>query len=124
MKQATTVEEQLATLTARGLSMDVNTDKAKEILNDIGYFRLGFYCFPFEKLYPIKQHRTHEYNEDSKFSDVVALYYLDVDLRNVLSRYINRIEINFRTTIIYLVSNQYKNCNTWFIDPVVMEKNL
>nr|WP_236013912.1 Abi family protein [Capnocytophaga bilenii] len=28
---------------------------------------------------------------ETKFSDVVALYYLDVDLRNILMRYINRL---------------------------------
>jgi abortive infection bacteriophage resistance protein len=122
MKSATTVQEQIEKLRKRGLIFDISEDKAKEILSDIGYFRLGFYCFPFEKDYPNKEHRTHEYKEGSKFSDVVNLYYLDVDLRNVLSRYINRIEINFRTTIIYQVSNQYKNCNTWFIDPSIMEK--
>jgi abortive infection bacteriophage resistance protein len=122
MKQATTVQEQIDKLKNRGLLLDIGDDKAKEILSDIGYFRLGFYCFPFEKNYPNKKHRTHEYKEGSKFSDVVALYYLDVDLRNTLSCYINRIEINFRTTIIYLVSNQYKECNTWFINPFVMEK--
>jgi abortive infection bacteriophage resistance protein len=122
MKQATTVQEQIEKLKKRGLVLDMEEGKAKEILNDIGYFRLGFYCFPFEKNYSDKEHRTHEYKEGSKFSDVVNLYYLDVDLRNVLSRYINRIEINFRTTIIYQVSNQYKNCNAWFIDPSVMEK--
>lgn len=122
MKQATTVQEQIEKLKERGLILDIGEAKATEILNDIGYFRLGFYCFPFEKNYPNKGHRTHEYKEGSKFSDVVNLYYLDVDLRNVLSRYINRIEINFRTTIIYLASNQYKKCNTWFINPAVMEK--
>jgi abortive infection bacteriophage resistance protein len=122
MKQATTVQEQIEKLKERGLLLDMDEKKTKEILNDIGYFRLGFYCFPFEKNYPNKERRTHEYKEGSKFSDVVHLYYLDVDLRNILSRYINRIEINFRTTIIYQVSNQYKNCSTWFIDPSVMEK--
>jgi abortive infection bacteriophage resistance protein len=49
MKQATTVQEQIENLKDRGLLLDISEDKAKEILNDIGYFRLGFYCFPFEK---------------------------------------------------------------------------
>ncbi|MCL2652130.1 MAG: Abi family protein [Candidatus Azobacteroides sp.] len=123
MKQATTVEQQIKILANRGMTIDINEEKAKEILSDIGYFRLGFYCFPFETSYPNKKNRTHNYKQGTKFSDIVSLYYFDVDLRNILSRYINRIEINFRTNIIYRVSNQYVHCNAWFADPSVMQKD-
>ena len=60
---------------------------------------------------------------ETKFSDVVALYYLDVDLRNILMRYINRIEINFRTKLIYYVSNKYKSFPAWFADSAVISQN-
>lgn len=123
MKQSTTVEQQIEKLENRGMLIDIPREKAKEILSDIGYFRLGFYCFPFEITYPNKKNRKHKYNEGAKFSDVVALYYFDVDLRNILLKYLNRIEINFRTNIIYRVSNQYVDCNIWFVSPAVMNKN-
>jgi len=123
MKQATTIEQQIKMFNDRGMIIDLNEDKAKEILSDIGYFRLGFYCFPFETSYPNKRNRTHNYKQGTKFSDIVSLYYFDVDLRNILSKYINRIEINFRTNIIYRVSNQYISCNTWFADPSVMQRD-
>ena len=55
MKQATTVEQQIAILKNRGMQIDLGEEKAKEILLDIGYFRLGFYCFPFETGYPNKE---------------------------------------------------------------------
>jgi abortive infection bacteriophage resistance protein len=122
MKRAITVEQQIELLKNRGMQIDISEEKAKEILNDVGYFRLGFYCFPFETNYPNKKHRTHQYRQGTKFSDAVLLYYFDVDLRNILSRYINRIEINFRTNLIYRVSNQYIHCNAWFVDPAVMDK--
>ena len=120
MKQATTIRQQIETLKNRGMTIDIPEDKAGEILSDIGYFRLGFYCFPFETSYPSKRNRTHKYREGTKFSDIILLYYFDTDLRNILSKYLNRIEINFRTNIIYRVSNRYINCNTWFVSPVVM----
>lgn len=123
MKKSTTVEQQLAKLQDRGMLIDIPNEKAIDILSDIGYFRLGFYCFPFEISYPEKKLRKHKYKEGTKFSDVVALYYFDVDLRNILLKYLNRIEINFRTNIIYRVSNQYIDCNIWFVSPFVMEKN-
>jgi abortive infection bacteriophage resistance protein len=122
MKQSTTVEQQIETLKNRGMQIDISEEKAKEILSDVGYFRLGLFCIPFETSYPNKKHRTHQYRQGTEFSDVISLYYFDVDLRNILLRYINRIEINFRTNIIYRVSNQYINCNTWFVDPAVMER--
>jgi hypothetical protein len=35
-------------------------------------------------------------------------------------RYINRIEINFRTYLTYFVSNKYNESPTWFADPSVV----
>lgn len=55
-KQATNIEGQIAILKSRGMFIaDVN--KAKEILLDIGYYRLGFYMFPFERQ-PHEEPRT------------------------------------------------------------------
>jgi hypothetical protein len=119
MKTATTVEEQLHKMQERGLIIN-DLSKAREILSDIGYFRLGFYCFPFEKNYPEKHDRTHLFMENVSFEDVVKLYYFDTDLRYLLSRYINRIEINFRSAVSYIVSNQYKKSPTWFVDKSVV----
>lgn len=95
--------------------------KAKEVLSDIGYYRLGFYWFPFEKGYPKKNKRRHEFVKGSKFEDAVALYYFDHDLRNILIPYLQRIEISFRTNVIYIVSNHYKRHPTWFSDSRFVE---
>jgi abortive infection bacteriophage resistance protein len=122
MKQATTAEEQMAIIEQRGMTLDIGVDKTTEVLRDIGYFRLGFYSFPFEVDYPQTKHRNHQYRAGSKISDAVALYYLDVDLRAILSKYIYRIEVNFRTNMVYQISNRYLGSNTWFVDPAVMER--
>lgn len=119
LKKSTTIDEQIAILRERGMIIS-DEDKAKEVLLDIGYFRLGFYCFPFEKDYPQKNNRTHVYIANTKFEDIIRLYYFDYDLRNILMKYINRIEINFRTYLIYFVSNKYNESPTWFADPVVV----
>ncbi len=119
IKTATTIEEQIAKLKQRGMTIaDVN--KAKEILYDIGYYRLGFYWFPFEIGYPNKNKRTHRFKEGAAFEDAVALYYFDNDLRNILVPYLHRIEICFRTAIIYEVSNHYRKRPTWFVDSKVV----
>ncbi|WP_116790308.1 Abi family protein [Flavobacterium psychrotrophum] len=111
---ATNIKEQIQKLSDRGMELDYEEDKIKEILLDIGYYRLGFYWNPFEK------DDQHNFKEGTKFSNVVELYYLDVDLRSIIIKYLNRIELNFRTKLIYYVSNKYKSSPTWFINPKVI----
>lgn len=120
IKKATTLEEQVVLLRQRGVVITCE-EKARECLLDIGYFRLCSYLFPFEKTYPNLSNRTHEVVDGTKLSDAVALYYFDFDLRNILNRYISRIEVALRTYITYSLSNKYKNSPTWFVDPNVMK---
>lgn len=120
-KSATTIDQQLDLLKSRGLTVN-NADKAREILLDIGYYRLGFYMFPFEKSYPELRNRSHEYVEGASFEDAVNLYYFDFDLRLLLLRYLNRIEIAFRTSLIYNLSNKYNSNPVWFVSPAVVNR--
>lgn len=113
-RKATSIDRQIELLQERGMVLDYEVPKIKEFLLDIGYYRLGFYWQPFEI------DAKHTLNPGTKFSDIIALYYLDVDLRNILSRYMNRIEINFRTKLVYYVSNKYKTSPTWFVDASAM----
>ena len=121
-KSATTIDEQIKNLRER--YMDISDEKkAKENLLDIGYYRLGFYWFPFEKSYPRKSNRTHEFKEGTKFEYAIQLYYFDFDLRNIFLRYISRIEINFRTQLIYLASNRYKDDPCWYMNPKYVKES-
>jgi len=132
-KFATNIEEQIKILESRGMII-ADKEKAKECLLDIGYYRIGFYWFPFEKTYPRKINRTHVFKENTYFEYAIRLYYFDFDLRNILLKYISRIEINFRTKLIYYASNRYKQDPFWyqnsnyvkkeFIDGDIMAKAL
>lgn len=113
--KATNIEAQISRLEERGMVLDLPKQKIEEILLDIGYYRLGFYWHPFET------DNKHNLIAGTKFSDIVSLYYLDVNLRNILIRTLNRIEINFRTKLIYFASNKYPNSSTWFVDKKVMK---
>lgn len=116
---ATTIDQQIDLLKQRGVEIE-DEDKAKEMLLDIGYFRLGFYFFPFEKTYPQLANRNHQFKEGTKFSDAYSLYYLDFDLRNILLRYIARVEVAMRTFLTYYVSNKYRNDPTWFVNDTIV----
>lgn len=118
-KYATNIEGQIRLLQAKGMEFEAPYDieKAKEVLLDIGYYRLGFYGQPFE----VDEH--HTFRAGVTFKDVVDLYYLDSDLRELLFRAIKRIEINFRTQLVYQVSNIYASNAHWYVDPeIVLEK--
>ena len=121
-KRATTIQEQIALLKSRGMSIP-DEHKAEEVLLDIGFYRLGFYSFPFEKSFPNLNNRSHKYKPNTSFTDVLDLYYFDYDLRKILTYYLNRIEVNLRTFITYTVSNHYKESPTWFVDSSVMKSN-
>ncbi|MBS3992192.1 MAG: Abi family protein [Bacteroidetes bacterium] len=89
--------------------------KLKEILLDIGYYRLGFYChYYFDK-------KANKFSSEVKISDIINVYYLDIDLKYLLLKYINRIEINFRTKLIYYISMKYKDNSRWYVDDTIMD---
>lgn len=114
---AKSISEQIEILKNRGIILDMPNEKIEEILLDIGYYRLGFYWFHFF------DKKNAKFVANLKFSNVVDLYYLDVDLRNIMSKAINRIEINFRTKLVYHISNKYKKSNTWFVDSKIVNMN-
>lgn len=113
---ATTVEKQIQILEDRGMRIE-DKGKCREILLDIGYYRLGFYWNYFERT----DVKNHQFKENTKFDDAIKLYYLDADLRHLLLKYLHRIEVHFRTQIVYYVSNACKS-STWFIDPKTVNK--
>lgn len=114
--KAITVEEQIITLKTRGLVIE-NEDKAKEILKDIGYYRLGFYWYYFQE-----DKIRHIFKEGTLFSTAVDLYYFDMELRHLLTKVLSRIEVNLRTQITYIVSNHYSKNLIWFVDTKIMDR--
>lgn len=119
---AKTIDEQITLLQNRGMII-TDIDKAKEVLLDVGYYRLGFYWFPFEIPQAPGNERTHVFKPDTKFDDAVKLYYFDYALRNLLIKYITRIEVNFRTHLVYYVSNKYTQYPTWFVTPTIVQRS-
>ena len=114
-RKARSIEEQIKLLKKRGMIFD-DEDKAEQILEDVGYYRLGFYWYHFQKDF-----KKHLFLDNTHFSTVINLYYLDVDLRFLLIKVLSRIEINLRTRIIHIVSNHYKDNPFWFADKKIMK---
>lgn len=114
---ALSIDNQIKRLSEKGLDLSCySNSKLKEILLDIGYYRLGFYSYYF------MDDRKEKFMNNIKISEIIDLYYMDIDLKDILMRYINRIEINFRTKVIYYPSMQNKDDPCWFIDESVMQE--
>ena len=110
-----TVTGQIEHLKELGLIIP-DEKKAFEILSDIGFYRLGFYMFPFEKMYPNKAGRDHIFNPGITLDTILRLYYFDFELRHILLKYISRIEIHLRAALVNYMSAKYRNKDTWFAD--------
>lgn len=78
---------------------------------------MGFYYHPFV------DEVTDLFKKDIKISNIIDLYYFDADLKYLLLKYINRIELNFRTKLIYYPSMKYKKNPIWFVNDNIMEQS-
>lgn len=110
-----TVTGQIEHLKKLGMKVP-DEEKAYEVLCDIGFYRLGFYLFPFENKYPSRVRRDHMLRQGTSLDTILRLYYFDFELRHILLKYISRIEIHLRTTIINYMSTKHHNKETWFAD--------
>ncbi len=120
MHKALDIDHQIQLLDSRGMTFD-DIDKAKEILSDIGFYRLGFYSFPFERTFPSVVKRNHKLREGTSFLSVYQLYDFDSKLRHILLNALDRIEVNVRTHICNIVSCIYKDSPIWFADKSIMK---
>lgn len=87
-KLALTINQQIEKLKNRGLVI-TDSDNAEHYLNHISYYRLAGYWWPMQA-----DKVQHIFKPGSKFSDVIALYNFDRELRILLFDVIEKIEIS------------------------------
>ncbi|WP_282079593.1 Abi family protein [Aquimarina algiphila] len=99
-KKPTTIQEQIQKLKDRGLQI-IPKDNAEHYLSHISYYRLGEYWYSMQY-----DKEKHLFKENSRFSDAIALYGFDRELRILLFDVIEKIEISLRTKLIYHLSHE------------------
>ena len=83
------VDEQIKNLKSKGLIIE-DEDKAKSFLNDVSYFRVI-------KAYSLGlKPKNGNYNEGTRFEDIVGCYLFNAKLRQAVLEQIERVEINLR----------------------------
>ena len=100
-KKTFTIEEQIAQLIDRGLTID-NIEVSKKSLSNISYYRLAGYWWPMQS-----DKTKHQFKQGSTFEDVLSLYNFDSELRILLFDVIEKIEISLRTKLIYHLSHEF-----------------
>lgn len=100
-KTPTTVDQQIKLLTDRGLEI-TKEDNLPHLLSHISYYRLGEYWYSMQS-----DKEKHIFKPNSKFTDVLALYNFDNELRFLLFSVIEKIEISLRTKLIYHLSHEF-----------------
>ena len=107
-KPAISIDEQLVILQERGLIID-DINEARDTLYRVSYFRLADYWRPME-IDP----NTRRFREGALFNKILMLYRFDSELKVLLFRAIQEIEIAMRTRIIHHFSLQHGAF--WFMD--------
>ena len=107
-KQPIDYPQQIQMLKERGLIIN-GEKRALEQLRIISYFRLANYLRPMEQ-----DKIAHIFKPNSTFENALDLYYFDKELRVLIFRTIQSIEIALRTKIIHHVSLKYGAF--WFTD--------
>ncbi len=107
-KPAINVKQQIAQLKSRGLI--IADELAAEItLRNINYYRLSGYWWPMQA-----NKKLHTFKPNSTFENIIAIYNFDRELRIILFDVIERIEIGFRSKMIYQLSHEVSPW--WFED--------
>ncbi|MBN8678207.1 MAG: Abi family protein [Chitinophagales bacterium] len=101
-KPSLAITDQIRLLQSRGLNIP-DIQKAEHYLSHISYYRLRAYTYPLQN----NANPNHPFLPNVEFEHVLDLYRFDRRLRIIVFDAIERIEIAFRTQIIYHFSQAH-----------------
>ena len=111
-KSFKTIQEQIDILKSRGLTID-DVDKAADFLINNNYYRISGYSLTL---------RNHDiFFKNASFQNIIDIYKFDHELRHILLKYLEIIEVRFKSIYSYEFakihnSTGYLNEN-YFADP-------
>lgn len=108
-KKAVSIPDQIAKLKRRGLIIS-DTSKAESYLSNISYYRLRAYTYPFQD----NTDPSHPFITKISFEEILSLYVFDRQFRLLVLDAIEKIEISFRTQVIYHWAMSYGS--HWYLE--------
>lgn len=115
-KVALTYAAQLQQLKDRGLIVP-NDAKALHLLEAISYYRLSGYWYPL-----LADKDQHIFKTDASFDAAFNIYKFDRELRLLILRELEKIEVAVRAKMIYVLS--HNRGSFWYLDTVNFNKPL
>ena len=103
-KPALTIDDQIALLARRGMSIP-DRARAAHYLRHISYYRLRAYWLPFEA--PVPADGDHGFPPGVSFEDALSLYVFDRQLRLLVMDAIERVEVSFRASWAHSLAIKY-----------------
>lgn len=104
-KTPLTTEQMIARLISHGMNIN-DLEIAKSILNQINYYRLSQYWFPF-KVEGGETSTDYIYRNGTNFDEIVTIYEFDSDLRNILAQALEKFEVVLRREFSSVLSLKY-----------------
>lgn len=111
-KKPTSLEEQVALLKSRGVTID--NDSATQVLLQVNYYRFCGYGLYFEE-FDDDGNRLDKFLPGTSFNRILGLYRWDERLKTLLQKYLGRFEIMFRSVLNYVLVTETQN-PFWFLD--------
>lgn len=111
-KTPISIAKQIENLQAKGLEI-ADKEKAAHYLSNISYYRLRAYTYPFQD----NNVDSHPFIKKVSFEEIIHLYVFDRQLRLLVFNAIEKIEIAFRTQIIYHFS--LEKGAFWHVNPTL-----
>lgn len=100
-KPAINYTDQLAKLKRRGLTID-DEPAFLDMLEKKSYYRLSGYWYPL-----LDDKTNHVFKQGANFNSAYNLYLFDRDLRQLVVKELEKIEIAVRAKMIYILSHQF-----------------
>lgn len=100
-KPPLTYEQQIQQLQERKLIIN-NVPRAKHLLESISYYRLSGYWYPM-----LIDKKNHVFKPNSYFQSAFQLYSFDRELRVLVIRELEKLEVSVRAKLIYVISHSH-----------------
>ena len=105
-----TVEESFGILTLKDRGLQVpNVAKALHLLEAVSYYRLSGYWYPL-----LSNKEQHVFKVDASFDTAFNIYKFDRELRLLVLRELEKIEVAVRAKMIYVLS--HSRGVFWYLD--------
>lgn len=95
------VVDQLNRLKEKAMIIDIDVNKAIDVLSSITYYRFAGYALPF------LDKKDDVYTNSVRFSDILALYRFDAALREKFSEALCAVEVTLRTNFANEFASKY-----------------